>query len=176
MRTPVRLGMAATLIAGMATVVGVVPTAHAASGTARARLPIDVDIRIRLLHSGKCLDVQEQSTLNGAAIVQRDCSGQSSQRFRIVNATGTFRIRTFAGKCLTVNGAGDDNAKVVQDDCTGRPGQVVNLVGSAGKAGTELRVNGYLKCLAVQPAGNAPLAPVACGSGLNNDRFLFEKI
>ena len=78
-------------------------------------------------NSGKCVDIQQPNTANGANVGQWACNGQPWQNWRLVEVSdGVFQIFSpYSGKCLDVQQPNEDNgANVGQWECTGRPWQL----------------------------------------------------
>ncbi|WP_328940406.1 RICIN domain-containing protein [Streptomyces sp. NBC_00250] len=76
-------------------------------------------------YSGKCLEVADWRTDNGAPVRQWDCTGQPNQRWMVrVSTHGVVVVNKHSGKCLEVADWRTDNgAPVRQWDCTGQPNQ-----------------------------------------------------
>lgn len=76
--------------------------------------------------SGKCLDVGELSTADGAEVLQYSCNGGRNQEWA-VRSTGDGYVTLTArhsAKCLEVGGASTaDGAAVVQRTCDGTAAQ-----------------------------------------------------
>src|SRR6185295_5648873 len=71
-------------------------------------------------HSGKCLQVDEASTKNGARVSQWDCLHQDNVRWTLEAAgDGAYFVKAkHSGKCLQVSGASRENgAPITQWDC-----------------------------------------------------------
>ena len=75
------------------------------------------------LHSSLCLDLADVSGANGTRVVQKQCLGQSSARWRVLSG-GSYPQRVFelinvrTGKCLDLNNASATNGTVIQTwDC-----------------------------------------------------------
>ncbi|WP_199041016.1 RICIN domain-containing protein [Glycomyces salinus] len=108
-------------------------------------------------HSGKCADVADGSTENGAEIQQWGCDGASSQQWRLQDAgDGYVRIVSEAsGKCLDVEGQSTvDGARVLQWDCHGGSNQQWEIR-EAGDGHAELVARHSGKCLDVSGASTA---------------------
>ncbi len=79
-------------------------------------------------HSGKCLDIEGGSTLDGALAVQKTCTGAPSQQWQVQQVgDGSGNVRLIArhsGKCLdVVNQATTDGAALEQWACNGGTNQ-----------------------------------------------------
>jgi alpha-galactosidase len=104
--------------------------------------------RIQGVGSGRCLDVNGASQVNGTRVVIWDCHGQSNQQW---TSTGVGELRVFGNKCLDVNNNGTaDGTSVIIWDCNGQNNQKwrFNTDGSI----TALGAN---KCLDVSGASTA---------------------
>jgi len=101
---------AATLVVALAPV-----TAAQAATTAAA------GVQVRIAHSGKCLNVQGNSSANLAKIVQYTCySSVLNDKFKIVpRGDGAYWIQGVgSGKCLNVQGGSTaNNAGIIQYTC-----------------------------------------------------------
>ncbi|MGN5632237.1 ricin-type beta-trefoil lectin domain protein [Streptomyces sp. AC154] len=103
-RTGRRAGLAAASALTIAVATGVValPAANAAAASGTVTI------------GGKCLDVTDGSSANGAAIQLFDCNGSAAQQFSWAD-DGSVRV---LGKCLDVKGGSDANgARVQLYDC-----------------------------------------------------------
>ncbi|MEO3854045.1 RICIN domain-containing protein [Acrocarpospora sp. B8E8] len=98
--------------------------------------------RLAVRHSGKCLDVRNQSTANSAAVVQYACNGGANQQWRIQSISGGYVqvIARHSGKCLDVNSASTaDYATILQYTCGSGANQQWTLQDAGG---------GYLRLVA----------------------------
>ncbi|MFE6872150.1 RICIN domain-containing protein [Kitasatospora sp. NPDC057692] len=86
---------AVTLAAGAALV-------SAAPASASPITNIGYDLEILALHSGKCLEIADWRTDDGAPLRQWSCTGGDNQKWRF-NADGTI-VNVHSGKCLEVPG------------------------------------------------------------------------
>ncbi len=63
--------------------------------------------QIRVVHSGKCLEVANYSTSDGADIVQMDCSGEANQAFKKEFNNGGYKLKIkHSGKYVDCAGQG----------------------------------------------------------------------
>ena len=116
------------VIPGAAVIYGLLP-ASAAAGVPITGL------------GGKCVDVANASTANGAAVQLYDCNGSAAQQWSL---SGGALVNAGSGKCLDVTSASATNgAKIQQYDCNSTAAQKWTL--SAG----ELINSGSGKCLDV---------------------------
>lgn len=94
-------------------------------------------VRVLAQHSGKCLDVADKSTADGAEVKQYDCGWGDNQRWRFETLPdGYVRIvAKHSGKCLAVRGGSTTaGAGIVQSTCDGSPGQAWKVSAAAGPA------------------------------------------
>ena len=85
------------------------------------RVPAGGAVTLVNLASGKCLDVNDRSTDDGAKVQQWTCNGGPNQqwRTRAAPAAGAvLLVSVQSGKCLDVSGG-----PAVQQPCDGRDGQ-----------------------------------------------------
>ncbi|MFE5912825.1 RICIN domain-containing protein [Streptomyces wedmorensis] len=124
--------------------------------------------------SGKCADVSNFDSADGAAIVQWGCGGDINQQywFKNVGTSGYVQIMARnSGKCLEVGGASlEDGAPVVQKTCGSVKSQhwKIEPTGDAGYSQLVARLSG--KCLDVADysyADGAKLDQWTCNSGQN---------
>ncbi|WP_437595196.1 RICIN domain-containing protein [Sorangium sp. So ce590] len=131
---------------------------------------------LAVLHSGKCMGVNAASLDNGAAVVQRPCTGASDQQWQIESIGGTTAVvkNVNSGKCLDVRGSSRNNrANITQSDCDGnKNSQKWNLI-DRGNGVVSLRSVNSGKCVDVSGASTADGASFiqyTCSSG-TNQRF-----
>ncbi|MEO3859475.1 RICIN domain-containing protein [Acrocarpospora sp. B8E8] len=75
--------------------------------------------------SGRCLDVSNSSTANGAAVHLWDCHGGTNQRW---TQTSSKQLTVYGNKCLDAYGQGTANGtQVVIWDCNGQANQQWNV-------------------------------------------------
>ncbi|MFI1660847.1 RICIN domain-containing protein [Streptomyces sp. NPDC020472] len=124
--------------------------------------------------SGKCADVSNFDSADGAQIVQWGCGGDINQQywFKNVGTSGYVQIMARnSGKCLEVSGAStEDGALVVQKTCGTAKAQhwKVEPTGDAGYDQLVARLSG--KCLDVADysyADGAKLDQWTCNGGQN---------
>ncbi|SDE49436.1 RICIN domain-containing protein [Glycomyces harbinensis] len=122
-------------------------------------------------NSGKCLDVVNGSTANGAEIIQYDCHGGTNQQWQLTaTGGGYYRIASqSSGKCLDVDGASTaNNARVIQWTCGSGTNQQWQLRTIGGYVEIVARHSG--KCLDVvssSTANSARLQQYDCYGGTN---------
>ncbi|MEU2658229.1 RICIN domain-containing protein [Streptomyces sp. NPDC007325] len=124
--------------------------------------------------SGKCADVADFDSADGAGIVQWGCGGDINQQywFKNVGTSGYVQIMARnSGKCLEVDGASvDDGAAVVQKTCGSQKSQhwKIEPSGDAGYSRLVARHSG--KCLDVSEysyADGAVIDQWTCNDGQN---------
>ncbi|MEU8763257.1 RICIN domain-containing protein [Streptomyces sp. NPDC048659] len=122
-------------------------------------------------HSGKCADVADRSTADGAALVQWGCANSVNQQFWLKPA-GTGRVQIIArysGKCLAPkDGSTADGAAIAQYPCDGTTAQQWTVTGSGGTVQVSASASG--KCLDVtnqSTSDGTALIQWSCNSGAN---------
>ncbi|MBK8972504.1 MAG: RICIN domain-containing protein [Hahellaceae bacterium] len=77
---------------------------------------------LQSVHSGRCLDVANWSTANGANILQWSCHGGANQQFKLENQGGAVYLRVRqSNKCVDVSGVSTSNgANIHQWECIGQ--------------------------------------------------------
>ncbi|MFE8017890.1 RICIN domain-containing protein [Streptomyces antibioticus] len=123
-------------------------------------------------HSGKCLDVTDNSAADSAAVLQYTCQEGLNQQWRLADA-GNGYVRVLAqhsGKCLDVAGASTaDGAFVNQYHCTTGTNQQWQLQ-DQGSGDYRLVARHSGKCLDVANASTADGARLiqwTCGNATN---------
>ncbi|WP_330327494.1 RICIN domain-containing protein [Streptomyces pseudovenezuelae] len=123
-------------------------------------------------HSGKCLDITDNSAADGAVALQYTCNGGLNQQWRLQDA-GDGYVRLVAqhsGKCLDVSGGSTaDGAFVNQYRCTTGTNQQW-LFQDQGGGSYRLVARHSGKCLDVanaSTANGARLIQWPCGTGTN---------
>ncbi|MFF7559798.1 RICIN domain-containing protein [Streptomyces pseudovenezuelae] len=123
-------------------------------------------------HSGKCLDITDNSAADGAVALQYTCNGGLNQQWRLQDA-GEGYVRLVAqhsGKCLDVSGGSTaDGAFVNQYRCTTGTNQQW-LFQDQGGGSYRLVARHSGKCLDVanaSTANGARLIQWPCGTGTN---------
>ncbi|MFE6054282.1 RICIN domain-containing protein [Kitasatospora sp. NPDC056446] len=96
--------------------------------------------------TGKCLEVADWRTDNGAPVRQWDCTGGDSQRWVLVSETGYDSgrwalVNVHSGKCLDVPGGIMRNGVTLQQwDCWYGPGQIWDSPSRPDRSNRTLRV------------------------------------
>lgn len=122
-------------------------------------------------HSGKCADVSDRSTADGARLIQWSCSGNVNQGFWLKKTEGdqVQIVARYSGKCLAPkDGATDDGAPIVQYTCDGSAAQQWKVT----ESGTTVRLTAGQsgKCLDVTNTSRSdgtPLIQWNCNDGDN---------
>ncbi|SNY04560.1 chitosanase [Paractinoplanes atraurantiacus] len=136
---------------------------------------------------GKCVDVANASSANGAAVQLYDCNGTGAQNWTVGNSDGTVRA---LGKCLDVTSASTTNgAKIQLWDCNASgaqkwsvsggalvnsgSGKCLDATGQSSANGTRLQIwtcTGTANQTWVTPGGSTtpPTTPPATGVNLDN--------
>ncbi|TDC80916.1 beta-xylosidase [Micromonospora sp. KC606] len=123
-------------------------------------------------HSGKCVDVSDNSATNGAAILQYTCDSDLNQQWRLQDAGGGYHriLAQHSGKCLDVSDAATTNgARVIQWTCGSGSNQQWRL-DDLGNGYHRLVARHSGKCLDVSDnttTNGARLIQWTCGTGAN---------
>lgn len=123
-------------------------------------------------HSGKCLDVADNSAADGATAAQWTCNGGLNQQWRLTDAGGGYVtiVAQHSGKCLDVSGATTSaGAYVNQYYCNGGTNQQW-LAQDQGNGYVRFQARHSGQCLDVSGASTADGARLiqwGCGSGAN---------
>ncbi|MFH8379459.1 RICIN domain-containing protein [Kitasatospora sp. NPDC018058] len=134
-RIPLTRARAAAAAAGAGAAVALaaaLPATPASAYSGGFRIP--TSSTVVNAHSGKCLEIADWRTDNGAPARQWDCTGGANQRWDYVSDSGGFRlVNRFSGKCLEIaDWSRDYGAPARQWDCTGGWNQHWNYSGSIG--------------------------------------------
>ncbi|WP_369142722.1 RICIN domain-containing protein [Streptomyces sp. R44] len=123
-------------------------------------------------HSGKCADVADRSTADGAALIQWTCGNRSVNQEFWLKSAGNGRVQIvarYSGKCLAArDGSTADGAAIVQYACDGTAAQQWSLIGSGSTVQLAAVQSG--KCLDVtntSTSDGTPLIQWTCNTGLN---------
>ncbi|MEV6356306.1 RICIN domain-containing protein [Streptomyces hydrogenans] len=126
-------------------------------------------------HSGKCADVADRSTADGAALIQWGCAGSVNQQFWLKSA-GNGRVQVvarYSGKCLAPRDASKaDGAAIVQYACDGTSAQQWRVSGSGGTVQLSSVLSG--RCLDVMNTSTndgTPLIQWSCNSNAANQKW-----
>lgn len=95
-----------------------------------AELTAGATYTLKGVHSGRCLDVQNGSTADGANVQLWDCNGATAQQFKFeAKSDGYFQVRNIASnKCLDVWGRSTaDAAEISQYTCSGGDNQLFKV-------------------------------------------------
>ncbi|MEU6915449.1 RICIN domain-containing protein [Streptomyces olindensis] len=123
-------------------------------------------------HSGRCVDVKDNSAADGYDVVQYDCNGGLNQQWRLKDAGNGYVqiIAEHSGKCLDVASASTaDRAYVQQHRCTTGTNQQW-LQQDQGNGYYRLVARHSGKCLDVEngaTANGTRLIQWTCGTGTN---------
>ncbi|MGW2572131.1 RICIN domain-containing protein [Streptomyces sp. NPDC001537] len=123
-------------------------------------------------HSGRCVDVSDNSAADSAVILQYDCNGGLNQQWRLTDAGSGYVqiVAEHSGKCLDVSNASTaDGAYVNQYKCTTGTNQQW-LFQDQGNGYYHLVARHSGKCLDVKDASaanGARLIQWPCGTGTN---------
>jgi hypothetical protein len=127
---------------------------------------------LKARHSGKCLDISDNSAADSAFAIQYTCSGGLNEQWRLKDAGGGYVqiLAQHSGKCLDVSGASTaDGAFVNQYHCTTGTNQQW-LFQDQGNGYFRLVARHSGKCLDVKDgstADGARLIQWPCSTGTN---------
>ncbi|MEV7771707.1 RICIN domain-containing protein [Kitasatospora sp. NPDC086791] len=119
-RLPLTPARAAAAVAGAAVALtAVLPATPASAYNGGFRIP--TSSTVVNLNSGKCLEIADWRTDDGAPARQWDCTGGANQRWDFKLANGIMMLVNHnSGKCLEIaDWRTDDGAPARQWDCTG---------------------------------------------------------
>src|SRR5262249_52925960 len=130
-------------------------------------------------HSGRCLDVDGESTSDGARVQQYGCHGGANQRWQLrSNDRLNWEIVNInSGKCLEVQGASmSTGAPVQQNTCNGNHHQHWQAVRSGNTFSLRARHSGLSLTVADQSRGNGALVQQEVFNGASNQRWEIESL
>ncbi|MGW2306365.1 RICIN domain-containing protein [Streptomyces sp. NPDC001809] len=143
-------------------------TVNTATGTVRG---LGTWETLTASHSGKCADVADRSTADGAALVQWGCGNAVNQQFWLKSVAGG-RVQIVArhsGKCLAArDGSTADGAAIAQYSCDGTAAQQWRVTASGNSVQLAAVRSG--KCLDVvntSTSDGTPLIQWSCNGGAN---------
>ena len=137
----------------------IVSSASCIPGSTSAQTP-NTPANITAAFSGKCFEVSDMSTADGAPIVQHSCTGAANQQWTLRPYLDAYQlIAKHSGKCLAVQDASkSDGAKAIQLSCTNQDSQA--WYAWQYGSGFELAARHSSKCLAVSNASHSDGAQV----------------
>ncbi|MFD8085967.1 RICIN domain-containing protein [Kitasatospora sp. NPDC059722] len=168
-----RIGSVATAGLGLGLAVGLL-AAPAAAGFTYHPLAADSTVQIRTF-VGKCLQIADSRTDNGAPVVQATCNGAPGQRWNISDG---FAVNVNSGKCLEVPGWSKTQGTAIgQWDCNGGDNQRWGKVNVDGNTLAVVSFDSDL-VLDVYGAGHDDGAPLVQwgGSRYDNERFTLAPV
>lgn len=161
----------AARVAAFAALVTVTASTNGAPAT--IRLPSATDIIA--VHSGQCLNVSNNSTSAGAAILQAICDGAQDNTWTLVPVGGNFHlVAGNSGQCLNVPGAsGAAGTALIQWPCSAT---ALNDQWQLVPVGTSVHIVSASSrmCVNVSGGSQSPGAPVIqwpCTASSLNDQF-----
>ncbi|WP_404960342.1 RICIN domain-containing protein [Streptomyces sp. 147326] len=107
--------------------------------------------------SGKCLEISNSSTANGARAQQWACNGQAGSKWGMADAGGGtyYLVNAHSGKCLEIENSSTANgARAQQWDCKGQAGSKWKFYVHSGNAATVVNAKSG-KCLEVENSSGA---------------------
>ncbi|MEU4730576.1 RICIN domain-containing protein [Streptomyces sp. NPDC023588] len=102
--------------------------------------------------SGKCLEISNSSTANGARAQQWDCNGQAGSNWSMADAGGGtyYLVNAHSGKCLEIENSSTANgARAQQWDCKGQAGSKWKFYVVGGTAARVVNAKSG-KCLEIE--------------------------
>ncbi|MFD3530366.1 RICIN domain-containing protein [Streptomyces sp. NPDC058664] len=131
---------------------------------------------LKAAHSGKCADVADRSTADGAAVIQWGCANSVNQQFWL-ESVGNSRVQIvarYSGKCLAPkDGSTANGAAIAQYTCNGTSAQQWRVTGSGSTVQLSAVPSG--KCLDVMNTSTndgTPLIQWTCNSSAANQKWL----
>ena len=123
-----------------------------------------LSLALKSVNSGKCLDILNNSTADGASLIQYSCNGQVNQAFNFVpTGPNRYQIKSkSSGKCLEIQGASTvRGAFIKQYTCsaTTRPGQIFSVMKRSDGSISIISVNSN-KCVDVTGVSKSNLTPI----------------
>ncbi|MER5307738.1 RICIN domain-containing protein [Streptomyces sp. NPDC002773] len=131
---------------------------------------------LKASHSGKCADVADRSTADGAALIQWGCGNTVNQQFWLKPvANGRVQIvARYSGKCLAPrDGSTADGAAIAQYTCNGTTAQQWKVTGSGGTVQLSgVQSNKCLDVMNTATSDGTPLIQWSCNSSAANQKWL----
>ncbi|GHE45668.1 hypothetical protein GCM10018785_14140 [Streptomyces longispororuber] len=173
--------------AGLATAADTKGPATAAGprGRVLAAGPAGVDTPVNILnaHTGRCVEVADSSTADGAPVRQADCAGQPGARWlvRASSAGGgaVLLVNAHSGKCLavetrTVPGR-PAGPRVEQWGCAGHPGVDLLLDSREEYAWIRTTLAPATPCLEVENSATRSGAPIVLAACAQQKGIAFQQ-
>ncbi|MFB6890637.1 RICIN domain-containing protein [Kitasatospora sp. NPDC056327] len=140
-------------------------------------ISIGYDVQVRAVHSGKCLEVADWRTDNGAPVRQWTCTGGANQKWHF-NPDGTV-LNAHSGKCLEVPGWNRERGvQVGQWDCHGGYNQKWEGMNAMPDLGSMSVWSSYaalpIDIRSASTADGAPAVLWPAGGPGYNQQFSFE--
>jgi microsomal dipeptidase-like Zn-dependent dipeptidase len=134
---------------------------------------------ISAYHSGRCLDVNRESTSDGAKVQHYSCHGGANQRWQLrSNDRVSWEIvNVNSGKCLEVQGASmSAGANVQQNTCNGNRHQKWEAIRSGNTFSLRAQHSGLSLTVANQSRGNGALVQQDVFNGASNQLWEIESL
>ena len=149
-------------------------------GEIQAEVTAGAVYTLKGVHSGRCLDVQNGSSADGANVQLWDCNGLTAQQFRFESVSGGyFQVRNIASnKCLDVWGWSTANgAEISQYTCSGGDNQLFSVpdVRSGGVVRLVSKLSGKALDAWNWGTGNGTNIVQWTVSGADNQHFIMTK-
>ncbi|MER7771784.1 RICIN domain-containing protein [Kitasatospora sp. NPDC096140] len=107
---------------------GLALTGVTVAAPAPARAASEIPVFQLVNFEGRCLEVENSSTQNGARVQLWDCHNQPGSYWRFGDVAGTnyhYLVNDHSGKCLEIEDSSLSNgARAQQWDCVGQPGAI----------------------------------------------------
>ncbi|KJY40806.1 1,4-beta-xylanase, partial [Streptomyces sp. NRRL S-444] len=118
---------------------------------------------IKGVPSGRCMDINGSTTVNGTQAQLWDCNGQTNQRWTY---TSSKQLMIYGNKCLEAMSKGTSNGTaVVIGDCDGGAGQQWNINTNGTIAGVQSGL--CLDAVGAATANRTKIQLYSCWSGTN---------
>lgn len=143
----------------------------------------DTPVNLLNVHSGRCMEVENSSSADGARIRQWDCDGQPGARWLLrpsAASSGAVNIvNAHSGKCLAVRTdapqGGTSAPRVEQWGCAGSPGVDFVVDSRAEFAWILSMATTPTRCLEVENSSERRGAPIVLSTCANQKGIAFQQ-
>ncbi|KOV87761.1 1,4-beta-xylanase [Streptomyces sp. NRRL WC-3618] len=111
--------------------------------------------------SGRCLDINGFTTVNGTQAQIWDCNGQTNQRWTYTSAK---ELKIYGNKCLDAKGTANSSPVIIWD-CNGGTNQQWNITTDGGIAGVQSKL--CLDAVGAATTNGTKIQLYSCWSGSN---------
>ncbi|AZM51288.1 hypothetical protein DMA15_00725 [Streptomyces sp. WAC 01529] len=171
-----------TVLAVMAVLVAPRTATAGAAGAAAGEAPVN----LLNVHSGRCMEVENSSSADGAKIRQWDCEGQPGARWLIrpsaASTSAVNIVNAHSGKCLAVRTdapaggtVGTSAPRVEQWGCAGSPGVDFEIDSRTDSAWILSRTTTPMRCLEVENSAERRGAPIVLSTCANQKGIAFQQ-